>query len=74
MNAQRRKMIQKALGLVSEARSILEEALEEEQEAFDNMPESLQYSDRGATMEENIDNLETAVSTLEEVEGLEDVI
>lgn len=74
MNAQRRKMIQKALGLVSEARSILEEAIEEEQEAFDNMPESLQYSDRGATMEENIGNIEDAINDLEGVEALEELI
>lgn len=74
MNAQRRKKIQKALGLVSEARSILTEALVEEQEAYDNMPESLQYSDRGTAMEENIDNIEDAINDLEGVEELEELI
>lgn len=74
MNAQRRKMIQKALGLVTEARNLLEEALEEEREAFDNMPESLQSSERGEQMEENISNIEEAIGSLEEVEGLEDMI
>ena len=39
----------------------------EEQEAFDNMPESLQDSERGQTMYENIDNLESATSDLEDV-------
>lgn len=74
MNAQRRKKIQKVLDLVTEARSLLEEALEEEQDAFDNMPESLQATDRGEAMEEYISTMEDAVSSLEEVEGLEDVL
>jgi len=74
MNAQRRKRIQEALGLISEARIILEEALDGEQEAYDNMPESLQYSERGEGMADNISNLEEAIGSLEEVEGLEDLI
>lgn len=68
MNAQRRKQIEKAIGLLSEARAILEEVTEEEQEAFDNMPEGLQASERGETMEENIYRLEDAVSAIEEQE------
>lgn len=75
MNAQRRKQIQKAIGLLSEARAILEEVTEEEQEAFDNMPDGLQASERGETMEENIYRLEEAVSAIEEQENeMEEVI
>ena len=40
---------------------------EDEQEAFDNLPESLQYSERGDNMQEAIDNLDYALSSLEEV-------
>lgn len=39
--------------------------LDEEQEKFDNMPESLQSGSKGDTMQEGIDTLESAVSDLE---------
>lgn len=39
---------------------------DEESFAFDNMPESLQGSDRGMTMEENIGYFENAISNLQE--------
>ena len=66
MNAQRRKEILRAADLIEQAREILQNATEEEAEAFDNMPESLQESERGQKMLEYIDSLETAVSQLEE--------
>lgn len=44
MNAQRRKDIQKAIELLYEAKSMLETSMEEEQTAFDNMPEGIQES------------------------------
>lgn len=74
MNAARRKKIQKAIEMIADARAMLEEAKDEEQDAFDNMPESIQYSERGETMEEYIDSLEEAISSLEDVEELEDSI
>ncbi len=67
MNKLRRRQLRAALDLLDEARSILEAVQEGEQEAFDNMPESLQYSERGEAMEETISNLEDAVSSLEEI-------
>ena len=66
MNAQRRRQILRAVDLIEQAREILQNATEEEAEAFDNMPESLQDSERGQKMLEYIDSLETAVSQLEE--------
>lgn len=67
MNKLRRRQLRAALDLLDEARSILEAVQEGEQEAFDNMPESLQYTERGEAMEETISNLEDAVSSLEEI-------
>lgn len=64
MNDARRKDIEKALDLIYEAKAILETVSEEEQEAFDNLPEGIQNSERGETMEENISILDDAVSAL----------
>ena len=68
MNKIRRKQIEKALGMLADARSILDECREDEQDAFDNMPESIQDSDRGEQMNDYIYTLEDVVSSLEEFE------
>ena len=64
MNAQRRKKLQKAVELLNEAMSIIEYAKDEEQECFDNLPEGIQYSERGTTMEDNIYNLEEIIDNI----------
>ena len=46
MNKARRKQLEKASALLSEAREIIESCRDEEQDAFDNMPEGLQQSER----------------------------
>ena len=58
MNKQRRNRIAEALELISQARDILEEVKDEEQESYENLPESLQYGERGEQMQENVDSLE----------------
>ena len=51
---------------------ILDDIKNEEEEAFDNMPEGLQYSSRGMDAEVAIDNLEEALGYLEEACDMED--
>lgn len=67
MNAARRKKIAKVIDLLEDAKILLEEIQEEEQNAFDNMPENLQESERGTQMEENIYNLEEGASNIADV-------
>ena len=60
--------------MIETAMSSLEDVRDEETEAFDNMPESLQLSDRGSAMEDAISAMEDSVTYLEDVvELLEDV-
>ena len=42
------------------------DVLDEEQFAYDNLPENFQYSDRGETMYDNIDALESCQSDIED--------
>lgn len=65
MNAKRRKELEKVIELIEDAKSQHEALKDEEQEAFDNMPESLQYSEKGERMEEIISNLDDSFSELE---------
>lgn len=69
MNNDKRKRIDQATALIEEARSIIEEITQEESEAYENMPENLQYSDRGELIQEAINNLEYADSSFDELLG-----
>lgn len=65
MNKARRKQLEDLIEQLSGIKDGIEAVLEEEQEAFDNLPEGIQASERGEAMQENIDNLQTAADSLE---------
>ena len=79
MNAKRRnaidsvinELIEKFEEIKAEAIDQLSEIRDEEQEAYDNLPEALQDSERGENMQNCIDALEYFMSDLEnmEIEG-----
>lgn len=75
MNAQRRKEIAKAIALIEDAIAILDSVAEEEREAYDNLPENLQYSERGERMEECAEAIESVSCELsEQIDNLNDAI
>ena len=65
MNKARRKEIARAIELIEQACEILEAVRDEEQEAFDNMPENLQGSERGEAMEGYIGAIEEIMDYLD---------
>lgn len=67
MNKERRKRLEKTIATLEEQIAEIESICEEEQEAYANMPESLQDSDNGQAIYENVDTLETAASDLEDI-------
>lgn len=73
MNKERRRELQRAYDMLDNAKQIIEDIADAEQDAFDNLPEGLQASDRGARLEENSYNLDEAadavISAIELVEG-----
>lgn len=70
MNRSRRKKLMEAIELIGRVKEILEDVKEEEQNAFDNMPESFQFGERGEQMEEYISDIEEALDDLESSEIL----
>ncbi len=66
MNAKQRKELQGYADSLEEIKSCIETMQEDETEKLDNMPESLQYSERGESMQEAIDTLEGAAQSIEE--------
>ena len=75
MNNERRARIAAAQVLLRDAFNALEELQQEEQDYFDNMPESLQNGQKGDDAQTAIDALETAASEAESAaDGLDEVI
>ena len=66
MNNKRRAEIQKASDLLTQAKDIVSSVRDEEEWALDNMPENLQGSERYTVMEEALDALNDAESSIEE--------
>lgn len=67
MNKTRKKELDSIVCELNELQLRLETVRDDEQEAYDNLPEGLQESDRGCQMEENVDDLDLACSDLEDV-------
>lgn len=66
MNNIRRKKLAKLYEEIENIKSLLEEIHEEESEAFDNIPENLEGTERYGKAEEAVDNLDSAIGSLEE--------
>ena len=65
MNKARRKELERAIEMLLAAQSIIDACMDDEQQAFDNLPDGIQYSERGEMMEEYIDNMELAISDID---------
>lgn len=66
MNNTCRKEIDKLTAQIEEIKEAIEALRDEEQEAFDNMPESLQDGERGERMQSAVEALEYAADDLQE--------
>lgn len=66
MNRQRRVRLQEAVRYLSKAETIVDAVCGEEEDSMDNVPESLQCSERFELMEEAIDNLNDAIDSIGE--------
>lgn len=74
MNKARRRTLRQVTETLGEMVAVVEEIAGEEQDAFDNLPEGIQYSDRGERigaaaerLNELVDELEGTISGIEEV-------
>lgn len=64
MNKIRRKRIENTIEKLEKIMAEFEDIRDDEQDCFDNLPESLQYSERGETMEEAIDVLDNVLDNI----------
>lgn len=66
MNAARRKTLGEAEVMLRQAQEIISDARDEEQEYYDNMPESIQSGGKGDAAMEIIELLEQAADAIEQ--------
>ncbi len=74
MNKERRKSVEKAAARVTDTIALLEEVQSDEQDAFDNMSEGVQESERGEESEAALDNIQEALDSLATAEGALDLV
>lgn len=67
MNKERRDRLSDVIASLEEAKDLLEDVKNDEQDAFDNMPVGLQGSERGSKMEDYIELMEDAVDQIDNV-------
>ena len=68
MNKYRRKQLEDVKDSLDEIIASLNDIKDEEQDAYDNMPESLQSSDNGSRMTDAIDDIDGAIYSVEEAQ------
>lgn len=74
MNKDRRKRILAAIDQLETVQCDLDNIKSEEEDAYENLPESIQMSDRGDEMQDAIDTLDNAIGCIEDaVSGLNEI-
>lgn len=75
MNNKRRKELRSISSGIDELRNRLDAVIGEEQDAYDNMPEGVQDSDKGTTMVDAIDTMEDILNTMGELtDAIDEVV
>lgn len=75
MNAQRRKQLENIISKLEELKNDIEMTRDEEQEAYDNLPEGLQVSQRGENIESAVSALDSAYDSIEDtINNLQEAI
>ena len=65
MNNARRKLLKQAIELLDKADELILEVLDDERDAYDNLPEMLQSSERGEEISSNIDKLQNIYAEID---------
>ena len=74
MNKFRRKSLEEIKLKLEQLQFDIDTLKDEEQQAHDNLPESIQYSEKGETMEDNVYKLEQAYDCIQQaLDELDDI-
>lgn len=65
MNKQRRSVLRNIIDRLNPIKDEIETVMDDEQDAYDNLPDGLRESDRGEQMADNVSELQGVINTLE---------
>lgn len=65
MNKQRRSVLRNIIDRLNPIKDEIEAVMDDEQDAYDNLPDGLRESDRGEQMADNVSELQGVINTLE---------
>jgi hypothetical protein len=68
MNLKRMRALGHAMTILHQARELIEEVRQYEQEAFNNLPLNLRESPQAGAMDVNVANLTTVLASIDEAE------
>jgi hypothetical protein len=70
VNRKRRKKLEAAFEKISDAMEILDDAISEEQESLDNLPDNFKYGERGEEMQGYLEMLNEARDSLDDANSV----
>lgn len=70
MNKNRRNKLKKSIIYIEMAQEIIKSVKDEEEFAYDNIPENLQNSNKACDMEDSIDSLDEIIDNINDVKTL----
>lgn len=70
MNKNRRNKLKKSIIYIEMAQEIIKSVKDEEEFAYDNIPENLQNSNKACDMEDSIDSLDEIIDNINDIKTL----
>lgn len=64
MNKARREQVKKVVDYIESAYIMLDEIKDDEEDAFNNLPDGIAESERGEMMEQNVDTMDECINNL----------
>lgn len=70
MNKQKRKRLEKAFDLITQAEEILEEVKSDEEDSYDNLPDNFRDGEKGEEMQNYIEMIDEAIGYVQDANSV----
>lgn len=70
MNKQKRKRLEKAFDLITQAEEILEEVKADEEDSYDNLPDNFRDGEKGEEMQNYIEMIDEAIGYMQDANSV----
>lgn len=70
MNKQKRKRLEKAFDLITQAEEILEEVKADEEDSYDNLPDNFRDGEKGEEMQNYIEMIDEAIGYVQDANSV----